>query len=66
LAPDSGQTSDKQILEEFIAALEFDEEDVAKAYIAYSADGERVVAARDYNFGIPMMESSGYTAANAI
>jgi hypothetical protein len=62
LAPDSGQTSDKVILEDFINSLEFDECDVAKLYVAYSAEGERVIAARDYNFGIPMMESCGYTA----
>lgn len=62
LAPDSGQTSDKVILEDFIDALEFDEEDIAKLYVAYVDDGERVIAARDYNFGIPMMESCGYTA----
>ena len=62
LAPDSGQTSDAVILQDFIDALEFDEQDVAKLYVAYAAEGERVVAARDYNFGIPMMESAGYTA----
>jgi hypothetical protein len=62
LAPDFGQTSDKVILESFINSLEFDDRDVAKLYVAYIAEGERVVAARDYNFGIPMMESSGYTA----
>lgn len=62
LAPDSGQTSDTVILEDFIEKLEFDEQDVAKLYIAYAENGERVIAARDYNFGIPMMESCGYTA----
>jgi hypothetical protein len=62
LAPDSGQTSDRVILEDFIDALEFDEQDIAKLYVAYVDDGERVIAARDYNFGIPMMESCGYTA----
>ena len=62
LAPDSGQTSDKLILEDFIERLEFDEEDAAKLDVAYTDQGERIVAARDYNFGIPMMESAGYTA----
>jgi hypothetical protein len=62
LAPDSFQTSNTVILEDFIEKLEFDEQDVAKLYVAYSDEGERVIAARDYNFGIPMMESAGYTA----
>jgi len=62
LAPDSGQTSDKVILQDFIDALEFDDDDVAKLYVAYVSEGERVVAARDYNLGVPMLESCGYTA----
>ena len=49
-------------LEKFIDSLEFDDHDHAKLYVAYAARGERVVAARDYNFGVPMMESCGYTA----
>jgi hypothetical protein len=40
LAPDSGQTSDKVILESFINSLEFDDRDVAKLYVAYIAEGE--------------------------
>jgi hypothetical protein len=62
LAPESGQTSDKVILEEFIDKFEFDDQDAAKLYVAYANRGERVIAARDYNFGVPMMESCGYTA----
>jgi hypothetical protein len=62
LAPDSFQTSNTIILEDFIEKLEFDDQDVAKLYVAYAVNGERVIAARDYNFGIPMMESAGYTA----
>ncbi len=62
LEPRPGQMSNRIILEDFIKSLEFDEEDVAKLYVAYVQGNERVVAARDYNFGIPMMESCGYTA----
>lgn len=62
LTHERGQVSSKVILQDFIESLEFDDEDIAKLYVAYQVPGERIVAARDYNLGIPMMESSLYTA----
>jgi uncharacterized protein (DUF433 family) len=46
----------------FINSLEFDECDLVSAYVAYVSDNERIVASRGFNFGVPMMESCGYTA----
>jgi uncharacterized protein (DUF433 family) len=62
LAPNSGPTSDATILEQFIHELEFDDSNKITKYIAFKAPRDRVFIAPDFNFGSPMMESSGYTA----
>jgi len=62
LAPNSRQVSATAILEQFIDELEFDAGKNIIKYIAFKAPRDRVFIAPNFNFGSPMMESSGYTA----
>jgi uncharacterized protein (DUF433 family) len=62
LAPNSGQVSDRIILERFIQDLEFGPDNKIIKHIAFRAPQDRVIISPEFNFGEPMLESNGYTA----